>query len=104
MARNGEAGATRTVRRDRDAADTIRRLRTDRGLSRRDLSYAVREHGVRAGFDAGRVSVSEETIYLIETTYREPGPRIKFALALFFDRRPGQIWKRDALGDVRVAA
>jgi hypothetical protein len=91
--------ARRARNRDRDAADLVRRLRLNEGFNHRELSIAIAEKGVRVGgFDRSRVSVSPDTLYLIERTHREPGPRIKFAISFYFDLRPGQIWKRDALG------
>lgn len=99
MARN-----EKRVRKDEAAADLIRRMRINEGLSRHDLARAIADKGVnKGGFDRGRVSVSEDTLYLIEKFHREPGPRIKFAIAYYFDLRPGQIWKRDALGSQAAA-
>jgi len=90
MARN-----EKPVRKDKEAAELIRRLRTDRGLSPESLSNSIREKAIGAGIPASKVSVSGDTIRLIERTYREPGPRVKFAIAFYFDLRPGHIWKRD---------
>lgn len=90
------------VRKDKEAADLIRRLRVDRGLSPEALSVAIRDRAVQAGMSAAKVSVSGDTIRLIERTYREPTERVKFAVAFYFDLRPGHIWKRDQLMDMRT--
>lgn len=82
---------------DKQAADKIRRLRVNQGLSLRDLAAAIEEKGVAAGYDAARVAVSPDLLYLIEKRGHIPGPRIKFAIAFFFDLRPGQVWRNDAL-------
>jgi DNA-binding XRE family transcriptional regulator len=52
-------------------------LRINQGLSRRDL--------------ADRIGVSAETIRLAEGGWT-PGPRIQFAIAAAFDRRPLDLW------------
>jgi hypothetical protein len=86
--------------RDKAAAELIRRMRVNEGLGYPELARAIRDKGVAAGYDAARVSVSADTLYLVESTHREPGPRIKFAISFYFDLRPGQVWKRDALGQL----
>jgi hypothetical protein len=93
------------VRKDKDAGDYIRRLRTHHGFnSPEDLARAIRERGVRAGYPASRVSVSGDLIRLVEAKGHQPGSRIKFAIALCFDLSPGHIWKDDALAPVAVPA
>lgn len=96
------------ARRDHDAANLIKALRVNRGgLSPEQLSPEIRAKGVLAGYPASRVSVSPAEIRLIERTGHIPTPRIKFALAFYFDLIPGQIWKRDAFpfpAPERVAA
>lgn len=89
-------------RRDPEAADIIRRLRVNEGFGRDSFVHAIRAKGVKAGYDAARFAVSADTIRLIEETGREPVPRIKFAIAFYFDLRPGQIWKRDSLERVGI--
>lgn len=100
MARNGSE--QRSPRKDEAAGELIRRLRCHKGLSRQDLAREIEDHGVAAGFDRSRVHVSDDTLYLIEVKGREPGERIKFAISLYFGLRPGQIWKRDALGQALI--
>lgn len=93
--------------RDWEAANLIRALRVNRaGLSPEQLSPQIRAKGVQSGYTADRVSVSPAEIRLIERTGHIPTPRIKFALALFFDLTPGHIWKADSypLPDMAVAA
>lgn len=103
MVRNeAEGKSARTPRVDEAAGELVRRLRCFKGLSRHDFAAAVEDHGVAAGFDRSRVAVSADTIYLIEVKGREPGERIKFAIALYFGLRPGQIWKRDELSPALV--
>jgi hypothetical protein len=85
------------ARKDKAAGELLRRLRTDQGHSPETLATAVRDKGIAGGYSAARVTVSGDLIRLIERTGHEPGPRIKFALAFYFDYRPGQIWKHDAL-------
>lgn len=101
MVRNGGTqsggGKRREVAKDQDAADLIRRLRTNEGLTPEGLAAAIRDKAMAAGIPASRVSISGDTIRLIERTGREPGVRVKYALAFYFNRRPGHIWKRDAL-------
>lgn len=92
------------MRKDKAAADLIRRLRTAEGLSPEAFAVAIRDRAVKDGFSAARVSVSGDTIRLIERDGREPGPRVKFAIALYFGLKPGHIWKRDALPENEVVA
>lgn len=86
----------RKGKRDPVAGEFIRRLRIGGGYSPEDLARAIREHGTAKGLDANRVSISGDTIRLVEKGHI-PGPRVKFALSHYFQVRPGQIWKDDAL-------
>lgn len=92
------------VRKDKDAADLIRRLRVNEGLSPEELAQAVRDKAVQAKLPASKVSLSGDTIRLLERHHREPSPRVKFALSFYFDLRPGHIWKRDALPELEAVA
>jgi hypothetical protein len=83
---------------DHDAADLIRRLLVNNGFnSPEQFATAVRDKAIAAGLPASKVSVSGDTIRLILKTGREPGGRVKFAIAFGFDRKPGHIWRRDAV-------
>lgn len=57
---------------------TLVGLRVNEGLSREQLGL--------------RIGVSRETIRLVEDTGWVPTPRIQYALARAFDRRPLDIW------------
>lgn len=95
------------TRRDLDAANLIRALRVNRtGLSPEQICPHIRAKGVESGFTADRVTVSPAEIRLIERTGHIPGPRVKFALALYFGLQPGHIWKADsfALPDLERTA
>lgn len=91
------------VRKDKEAADLIRRLRTNEGLSPEELAQAIRDKAAQAKLPASKVSISGDTIRLLERLHREPSPRVKFALAFYFDLKPGHIWKRDALPELVAA-
>lgn len=69
----------------------------ERGHSAYTLSAAILAKGTQAGYPPHRVKVSPDSLYLLFSTYREPGPRIKWAIAFYFDLKPGQIWAADAL-------
>jgi hypothetical protein len=93
---------------DRDAADYIRRWRVNQGLTRAAFVNLATQRGIAAGYAPGRVKVSPDALRIVEETGHEPGPRIKFAIGLVIGKRPGQIWKRDALevfdGPMEIAA
>lgn len=83
---------------DKDAAELIRRLLVSDGFnSPEEFATAIRDKAIASGLSAAKVSVSGDTIRLILKTGREPGARIKFAIAFGFGLRPGHIWKRDAV-------
>lgn len=84
------------ARKDTEAGDLVRRMAIGRGHSPESLVRAIRDQGVKDGYPATRVSVSSDTIYLVYKGH-QPGPRIKFAIANYFDLLPGQIWKDDAV-------
>lgn len=98
---------SRRARKDKDAADLVRKLMVERGHSAYSLSAAILAKGTKAGYPPHRVKVSPDSLYLLLSKHFEPGPRIKWAIAFYFDRVPGQIWARDALPvstEVAVAA
>ena len=68
---------------DLPAAEMIKRLRTDRGLSPEALSQAMHMAGL--GY------VSGKTIRRVEVGF-VPRVRVQFALASFFDLVPSQVW------------
>jgi hypothetical protein len=89
---------TRTIKnRDADAADLVRKLMIEHGHSPRSLSAAILAKGVRAGYPPHRVKVSHDSLHLMFRTGHQPTPRIMFAIALYFDLKPGQIWGKYAL-------
>lgn len=95
---------TRTaINRDRDAAELVRKLMVEYGHSPRSLSAAILAKGTKAGFPPRRVKVSPDSLQLILSTGHQPGPRIKWAIAFYFDLKPGQIWADDALPFVVAA-
>lgn len=72
------------VSRNHPAAELLRQMRVDRGLSPETLSKALYTEGL--GYVSGR------TIRRIESAGIIPTPRVQFALAQFFDRAPSQVW------------
>jgi transcriptional regulator with XRE-family HTH domain len=70
--------------RNRQAAEMIRRLRTDEGLTPEALAHTISMNG--AGPVSGR------TIRRIESQAVIPGVRIQFALAQHFGLQPTQMW------------
>lgn len=70
--------------RNLQAAELIRRLRIDQGLTPEDLAYQIARRG--AGVVSGR------TIRRVEDIGAIPCVRIQFALASFFDMTPSQVW------------
>lgn len=70
--------------RNLQAAELIRRLRIDEGLTPEALAFAIARDG--AGTVSGR------TIRRIEREGAIPTVRIQFALARHFDMVPSQIW------------
>lgn len=89
-----QLAARRSRHRDEDAADLLRKLMVSEGLSPERLSPLIKAKGVQAGYAPSRVRVSPDTLRLILTGH-EPGPRVKFAVALYFGLKPGDIWERD---------
>lgn len=75
---------------DRPAAQLLRELRTDAGLSPEALSQAMLMQGL--GY------VSGKTIRRIEHTGKIPTPRVQFSIARYFDRLPSGIWAPRARG------
>ena len=69
----------------------------EHGHSPRSLSSAILAKGVRVGYPPHRVKVSHDSLHLIFRTGHQPSPRIKFAIAFYFDLKPGQIWAADAI-------
>jgi transcriptional regulator with XRE-family HTH domain len=70
--------------RDHRAAELLKRLRVDQGLSPEELAWAVYMRSGR--------TVSGQTIRRIERTGAVPIVRVQFALAQFFDRLPSEVW------------
>lgn len=74
------------------AAQYVQELRETSGLSRQGLADAIEEIATKSN-DAHRYTVHPRTIYNIEVRGHEPGPRIKFAIARYFDVPMGDIWQ-----------
>jgi DNA-binding XRE family transcriptional regulator len=70
--------------RNLQAADAIRRMRVDQGLTPEDLAYRIASKG--AGTVSGR------TIRRIEDHGVIPTVRIQFAIAKHFGMAPSQLW------------
>jgi DNA-binding XRE family transcriptional regulator len=70
--------------RNLQAAEMIRRFRSDEGLTPEALAYTISMNG--AGPVSGR------TIRRIEAHGVIPGVRIQFALAQHFGMQPSQLW------------
>lgn len=83
------------------AAEYVQELRVTNGLSRQQLAEAIEEIATKSK-DAHRFTVSARSIYNIEERGQEPGPRIKFAIARFFDVPMADIWNSSQRG--RIAA
>lgn len=73
--------------RDHNAADLLREMRIERGLTREDVPRAM----LREGIDAHLIP-SPKTLWRIETLGHVPGVRIQFALASFYGRPVMSIW------------
>jgi ribosome-binding protein aMBF1 (putative translation factor) len=80
------------AKRDFRAADYVRELRESRGLGRRDLAEAI-ETLASKGTDVLPYTVSDRTIHRIEEDGAIPGPRVRFAIARFFDVPMADIWR-----------
>lgn len=79
------------AKRDYRAGDYIRELRESRGYGVKELAEAIEEIATKSG--EPRYTVSSRSIYRIEEEGQIPGPRIKFALAQFFDVPMSDIWR-----------
>jgi len=66
-----------TTRRNRQPHVELVALRVNEGLSREQLAY--------------RVGVSRETVRLAEAGFL-PSPRVQFAIAAAFEKRPLDLW------------
>ncbi len=93
---------------DPQASNLLRELREHRGLSPEDLAAEIKAMAMSLGPAWTRGTVDAYTIRRIEGTPDSqrpglvPGPRVRFVIAHYFDKRPDQIWKSGRR--VRVAA
>ena len=71
--------------RNRQAAELIRKLRIDEGLTPEDLAHQIARDG--GGIVSGR------TVRRIESEGAIPTVRIQFALARHFGMVPSDLWK-----------
>jgi DNA-binding XRE family transcriptional regulator len=89
---NGDMrGKQYPAHRDWQAADLVRQLREDHGLSPEQLAEKI---ALLAGKGDTLYPISSRTIYRIENNGQEPTVRVKFALATVFDRLPSDIWNQ----------
>lgn len=78
---------------DHRAADTIRELREDRGLSQEALGKAVKREALARGWYKVHGAVDPYTIRRIEDTGHVPSERVRMAIALYFEMQPREIWQ-----------
>jgi hypothetical protein len=92
---------TKTRRRsrykDEVAADYIRRRRVHAGLSRNEFANVIKQRAIKEGVPPRRARISPDLIRLVEETGHEPGPQVKFLIALYLEKQVGHIWERDYL-------
>lgn len=80
---------------DWQAANTVRDLREDAGLSQEGLANAVKRRGLAEGWYREHGALDAFTVRAIEKHGHVPGQRIKVALALFFGVSHRQIWRAE---------
>jgi DNA-binding XRE family transcriptional regulator len=76
---------------DHYAAQRLRDMREERGLSPETLAAEIREHIKSQGWGS-RGAVDPHTIRRIERRGHVPGPRIAFVIANYFELRPNELW------------
>ena len=76
---------------DRVAAQILKQLREDSGLSPEALALEIRQAARTAPW-GNRGAVDAHTIRRIEADGHIPGPRVRFVLAHYFDVQPNEIW------------
>lgn len=76
---------------DHYAAQRVRDMREERGLSPEALSREISSMAASAGWGT-RGSVDAHTIRRIERRGHVPGPRIAFVLASYFGLKPHELW------------
>lgn len=78
---------------DHHAAATLRDLREDAGLSVERLAESIRRKAEQERWYKLHGAVDADTLRRIEDTGHCPSERIRLVIALFFDRRPRDIWR-----------
>lgn len=91
---------------DIHAAQRLRDLRVERGLSPEALAQEIAAASRKAGWGE-RGAVNAHTLRRIEGQGHIPGPRVAFVVAAYFGLKPTELWdpgNRRAPARVRVAA
>lgn len=91
---------------DYRAADRLRELREDAGLSQEGLATAIKRKALAEGWlrEGGHGTVNAFTIRRIEKDGHCPSERKRLVIALYFDTRPSTIWAPSNRRQVQVAA
>jgi hypothetical protein len=80
---------------DYTAADRIRELREDRGLSNEALANAIKRYALEQDWAKVHGTVDPFTLRRIEHDGHCPSERVRVVIALFFEVRPRDIWRRE---------
>lgn len=89
---------------DYTAAADLKELREERGFNSPEaLAQAIKLRAEKAEWGE-KGAVDAHTIRRVEKHGHKPGPRARFVLAMFFDRRPDEIWRPGREQSVEVAA
>lgn len=79
---------------DHHAAAALRDLREDAGLSVERLAAEIKRVAIREGWFKVHGAVDAYTLRRIEDDGHCPSERVRLVIALYFARRPRDIWKR----------
>lgn len=81
---------------DYSAADRVRELREDRGLSVEGLANAIKRYAAAQGWAKVHGTVDAFTLRRIEEDGHCPSERVRLVIALFFEIRPREIWRPES--------